>query len=510
MNKFTFLRDIICPDCNKLFDLRFYYDNTNTYQILCPYCNNLSSLNNGIISSWIHNSNNKKAQNLKLSNLKCPKCKNEMYITNEKGSNDLNDTIWVCNKCNNTIPCNSEETNNINLEHFSQLSNKLHMILGFSKKNVNLKYPWFKFGHYPFNWRKYYSSYDWLINIRKNVINNNEFCAICKIPINNQFAHFHIHHIVPINNGGNNCNNNLITLCCLCHSRLHKKKSIFFHNLLENPELYNYNIHNFTNRSLFLYNGSSRYDNSYGHIEFEKYEQIINIWTDDVVLTDIILHSYHKLLNSFLVKDEGSFFWELYRISSSFKTDIEEISSDTFMVKMGSIPLLIITLFSIMNFLKPLKGKGIFSEKILNLISLLKENIGEQDVLRTLDKLQFSDNSENSAIIYRNYYHFYEMKYFELDDKNRILLFYLIQSSVYKNFDIKSKIKNLELPKWESYIVNNVQNISIALKKNINVSLNNFSKLAEPQLMKRNNNICDFTTKDTYVVSEVIDDDVPF
>jgi len=33
------------------------------------------------------------------------------------------------------------------------------------------------------------------------------------------------HHIVPLGCGGNNCFDNLITLCAGCHKKIHKRKN---------------------------------------------------------------------------------------------------------------------------------------------------------------------------------------------------------------------------------------------------------------------------------------------
>lgn len=49
----------------------------------------------------------------------------------------------------------------------------------------------------------------------------NRVCAICGAP---EGKGLHVHHIIPVSQGGTNDESNLMLVCKECHHRIHKKK----------------------------------------------------------------------------------------------------------------------------------------------------------------------------------------------------------------------------------------------------------------------------------------------
>lgn len=88
------------------------------------------------------------------------------------------------------------------------------------KKETNRKYEKYKRDtetskRYGRKWRK----------IRKKYIAEHPLCEICfknKRMVNAD----HVHHIKPLKEGGTNDEENLMSLCISCHSRIHKRKNI--------------------------------------------------------------------------------------------------------------------------------------------------------------------------------------------------------------------------------------------------------------------------------------------
>lgn len=60
---------------------------------------------------------------------------------------------------------------------------------------------------YPSNWRE----------VRNTVVK--ECCSMC-----GETSGLHVHHIIPVSKGGQNCEANLLTLCTHCHGKKHVRK----------------------------------------------------------------------------------------------------------------------------------------------------------------------------------------------------------------------------------------------------------------------------------------------
>lgn len=57
---------------------------------------------------------------------------------------------------------------------------------------------------------------------------DNYTCQMCGKKVSPKFKgnkKANCHHIVPLGCGGNNCFDNLITLCAGCHKKIHKRKN---------------------------------------------------------------------------------------------------------------------------------------------------------------------------------------------------------------------------------------------------------------------------------------------
>jgi len=58
--------------------------------------------------------------------------------------------------------------------------------------------------------------------IRREVLKRDNYtCQKCKTRLNSKAGQLHIHHKVPISEGGSNDKDNLVTFCFSCHNKIH-------------------------------------------------------------------------------------------------------------------------------------------------------------------------------------------------------------------------------------------------------------------------------------------------
>ena len=65
------------------------------------------------------------------------------------------------------------------------------------------------------------------VHIRKQYVNTHPFCEKCLgqgyiVPVE------HVHHIIPLSEGGTNEPDNLMSLCKSCHSSIHAKRGDYW------------------------------------------------------------------------------------------------------------------------------------------------------------------------------------------------------------------------------------------------------------------------------------------
>lgn len=79
---------------------------------------------------------------------------------------------------------------------------------------------------------------------RENLINNHENkCDVCAMDYKQLLE---IHHILPLQQGGNNSLDNISCLCPNCHSILHKFISSYCHDSIDEEELHNWIAKNYS------------------------------------------------------------------------------------------------------------------------------------------------------------------------------------------------------------------------------------------------------------------------
>ncbi|MCR5510370.1 MAG: HNH endonuclease [Lachnospiraceae bacterium] len=93
------------------------------------------------------------------------------------------------------------------------------------QKEMNRQYE--KYDRNPLTKKRYSGAW---VRIRKQYAEAHPFCEICFengiiTPVE------HVHHKLPLNEGGTNDFDNLQSLCKSCHSRLHMKRGDNFKNI---------------------------------------------------------------------------------------------------------------------------------------------------------------------------------------------------------------------------------------------------------------------------------------